>query len=773
MGRPINFTVDARLLRELGERLVGRPHIALGELIKNSYDADATRVTLRFEGDSIEISDNGHGMSEADFIARWMRIGTTQKARDQRSPGLKRPLTGSKGVGRLAAQLLAAELEIVSTALHTPSAITDPDPGPLEAGISASIRWSDAIEQEDLTSVTVDFDAAPARQRYAGNSAHGTLIRLTGLLAEWGAEQFRNLAQEIWVLQPPFEDAGSRRFEISLSTPFPDVQHSFDYQMGALLEIASATVSGRLLAVDEAGPPNAEQIVLDLFERKEDQDGEIEGATTTDVSERSDSPTRSAELLLDLVGYPRRTYIVQIPNCQIDSFEFQLRVFDLVNRQPLGIRVSEARSYLAAFGGVHLYDNGFRLPYYGPDNDWLQLEIDHARRLSHSRLLPPELQVTNAMQDLPSNKRVLGSASISTSREQRAAALSSRDSNKALAIQISRDRLAGNLAFKQLAKTVRVGIDLYAIARAQSKVRRILERPRPARRSATTAVAKAASVVETMRDELPVETYDVLRETIDLVAEELTIRDSEARAYASLLGSLATAGMTSLAYEHEVAAQRGRIDEVARNLESIARRSDEQIAAELGVLAGTLQDWGRRSERIRALFRPLLEEENRTQIARYRAQAVIDDVSETLRVLARRTSVDSSRVERDLLLPPGTYTAWSSVVQNILMNAYRATLEARPGRVMVDGKGTEGGGFVRFQDNGHGGVDPRRAERLFLPFQRSGAVTERAVALGLGGSGLGLTIVKMITDEIGCRVGFEEPDVGWSTAVKISWGKTQ
>ena len=37
------FTIDAELLRELGERLVGKPHIVLAELVKNSYDADATR----------------------------------------------------------------------------------------------------------------------------------------------------------------------------------------------------------------------------------------------------------------------------------------------------------------------------------------------------------------------------------------------------------------------------------------------------------------------------------------------------------------------------------------------------------------------------------------------------------------------------------------------------------------------------------------------------------------------------------------------------------
>ena len=107
------FTVDAELLRELGERLVGKPHIALAELIKNSYDADATQVTIKFSPseDCIEVSDNGHGMTFEEFRGFWMRIGTTHK-RERRSKNLGRQLTGSKGVGRLAVQFLANRMTI-------------------------------------------------------------------------------------------------------------------------------------------------------------------------------------------------------------------------------------------------------------------------------------------------------------------------------------------------------------------------------------------------------------------------------------------------------------------------------------------------------------------------------------------------------------------------------------------------------------------------------------------------------------------------------------
>jgi hypothetical protein len=62
----VRFQADSALLRELGERLVGQPHIALAELIKNSYHADATNCTIALERDSITVTDNGHGMSRSE-----------------------------------------------------------------------------------------------------------------------------------------------------------------------------------------------------------------------------------------------------------------------------------------------------------------------------------------------------------------------------------------------------------------------------------------------------------------------------------------------------------------------------------------------------------------------------------------------------------------------------------------------------------------------------------------------------------------------------------
>jgi hypothetical protein len=61
------FTIESRIIRELGERLVKEPEIALLELIKNSYDADATRTLVSFGTDAIIVTDDGGGLTIDEF----------------------------------------------------------------------------------------------------------------------------------------------------------------------------------------------------------------------------------------------------------------------------------------------------------------------------------------------------------------------------------------------------------------------------------------------------------------------------------------------------------------------------------------------------------------------------------------------------------------------------------------------------------------------------------------------------------------------------------
>ena len=139
-----SFTIDTHLFRELGELLVGRDSTALIELIKNSYDADATEVVVlgqRLNDPDrgvIVITDNGSGMTPTQFKQGFLRVASRMKDGERLSGQLKRRYTGAKGIGRLAAHKLARLLEVQS--------ISDADNDGNVAAVQARIDW-DAIER--------------------------------------------------------------------------------------------------------------------------------------------------------------------------------------------------------------------------------------------------------------------------------------------------------------------------------------------------------------------------------------------------------------------------------------------------------------------------------------------------------------------------------------------------------------------------------------------------------------------------------------------------
>lgn len=99
------FSVSARVAMQLGRESVASSNTAIVELVKNAYDADARRVTLRFTGlgtdeATLVVSDNGHGMTEDELREHWLCIGTTNK-QDSRLSKAGRIQTGEKGLGRL------------------------------------------------------------------------------------------------------------------------------------------------------------------------------------------------------------------------------------------------------------------------------------------------------------------------------------------------------------------------------------------------------------------------------------------------------------------------------------------------------------------------------------------------------------------------------------------------------------------------------------------------------------------------------------------------
>lgn len=770
MRKVENFTVDAKLLRELGERLVGRPHIALAELIKNAFDADARCVEITFADDRIEVVDDGHGMSHRIFVDRWMRIGTTHKEADRVSPELERNLTGSKGVGRLAAQLLARSLTIQSVALKNPelegmTRRRNARRNQVHPQIDATIDWDDAIKNDDLTSIQIDIGINDPSARFAGGSTVGTRLVLDDLTTDWDAERFRRLAREIWSLQPPFdvEDDDEVGFQVVLVSDQDDVEDVFEDQMRAVLDIWSARITGALREDDGSKVTFEFGMAQRPLKRRK----------TTSKLAAADIPQKLPDRILDVtveMADRTKTFSVRVPGSAIHELTYEIRIFDLNNRQPKGVKVETARQYLRDFGGVHIYDSDFRLPYYGPDEDWLGIEAFHAHRRSALPLLPASMQVEDAGQDMPTNHRIYGLTRISTGAEGMHAGEHGLAATDTLTIQVTRDRLVDNDAFALLRKLVKVGMEIYTLERARRRAAETSTRKSGSSRGSNPsgAYAEVLGIIRDNRDALPAATYKHVEKVLVGAINDTNSLAQSARAHSALLGALATAGMSALAYEHESSKQRNRISRASSRMAKLAKTLDGPQAEQVAALSKELKDWTLRTDRLRGLFSPLLDESDRTEVVAYPASQLLQDVCDNAEVLARGTKVTVASFDEPLDLPPASYAAWTSVFQNLVINAFNATLSTPVRCVDISLGRDHRSGWVLVQDTGVG-VDMEDAERFFEPFERDSPADPEAAALGLGGSGLGLTIVQMISEEVGAEVQFVEPDADHSTAVKVSW----
>ena len=118
----VHFKVSPRVIFQLGESLISDEIQALVEIIKNSYDADASFVKIEIdssENNEIIITDNGKGMNYEELISSWLHIANsskrTQRLENRLTEKNRMPL-GDKGLGRLGLQIIGSDLYIETKA---------------------------------------------------------------------------------------------------------------------------------------------------------------------------------------------------------------------------------------------------------------------------------------------------------------------------------------------------------------------------------------------------------------------------------------------------------------------------------------------------------------------------------------------------------------------------------------------------------------------------------------------------------------------------------
>jgi len=368
----VGFRPRARLLRTLGDDLISSETVALVELVKNAYDADAQRVLIAFnaplltgEG-SIEILDDGEGMSRETVLGVWMEPATPNRKQVRKSRRRKRAVLGEKGIGRFAAARLAQFLE-----MHTKQSDA-------QAELHVSVDWSqfegeetylDEVEISWEEGSEADFakDGRMAALKGLGNRKqiprHGTILQAKSLNIDWHEEQLIELKTGLSRLVSTRVGAKQKDFAIGLELP-----EGFEHLAG------------------EVQPPET----LSKPQYRLVASVKANGYADMEVSRTVDGRQRKrSEKQVNLWQKERP------PQC--GPLEIELRVWDR-DAESLEKLVTKRRSLrdvrkdLNAAAGVSVYRDSFRVfPYGEPGNDWLRLDLrrvqNPTRRVSNNQVV--------------------------------------------------------------------------------------------------------------------------------------------------------------------------------------------------------------------------------------------------------------------------------------------------------------------------------------------------------------------------------------------------
>jgi len=433
--RGLRFRPRARLMDTLGRELISSERVALVELVKNSYDADATCVVVTISGDidesgaivaesgCISVLDDGHGMDEDRMLDAWLEPATAFRRQRRSRPGGRRVL-GEKGVGRFAAAKLGDRLELASKSedgdeVHLQLDWRDfrddakyLEDIELDLRIGSTSVFSPDGEAETVWSAQPDIGTDPRARPSVG---HGTLVRISQLHSRWTSELVGELRRSLSMLVSPFaHDRGVvDNFRIYIDAPEVFSAHVGEVSCTDLLSRHHYSLSAEVKAT---------------------------GAATVLMSLK-DAPDQ--ELELDLSS-------PQTGVLRCGPFEIFLYVWD---RDPESMRILGehlggrriAKDLLDSTSGVSIYRDGFQvLPYGEKGDDWLGLD---ARRVQN-----PTLAL--------SNNQIVGYILIS------------RDGNPDLVDQSSRERLVETPALADLREAVKTLLNTLESKRYKVRPRR-------------------------------------------------------------------------------------------------------------------------------------------------------------------------------------------------------------------------------------------------------------------------------------------------------------
>lgn len=342
------FKPRARLLLALGNQLIKEEGIALFELVKNSYDADATKAVVLLsnidnpkEG-QIVISDDGTGMDWETVTKVWLEPGTDFREK-QVLEGVKtkkfhRTPLGQKGIGRFGAHKLGRNIELITRSDKSDE-------------IVVAIDWTDFEKKKYLEEIPVTVHER--KPLLFTNRRTGTQITITGLSTAWNRGMLRSIARSINSICSPFKS--------------PD---SFKAVLDVRDEDKKEWLEG-LVTWKEAVEFKLFKATCDFEKDQLSYTYEFTPwKTMTKVKGRK--PEKKNMTLMD----EETRQPLNLSRYRIGKFKLDLFIFDLdANILALGVTDKKGlKEFLRFNGSIRVYRDGVRVYDYGePGNDWLDL----------------------------------------------------------------------------------------------------------------------------------------------------------------------------------------------------------------------------------------------------------------------------------------------------------------------------------------------------------------------------------------------------------------
>jgi signal transduction histidine kinase len=712
----LRFVVDAGAITHLGKDSIKDHSTAVVELVKNSYDAGASIVqidiTTRGNSKSIRIADNGSGMTEVDVMRKWLRIGYSEKGRN-RHIGTRRR-TGEKGIGRISADRLGANLKLSTRAAK-------------DKGFGLEVNWDEfATTGRDLMLVPFkrvpnpNFSFPPGRKPM---DESGTELLIEGLRNDWLDADFKRLHEELSMLMPL--SANRDDFAITITTD------------------AETPYQGTIEPIELPKP----ELSINVTYRNDDDVEYI----ITDSSGIAKGPVKTpwrglVQYVKDIKGIDRRDNLA----CGPLSFEIFFYPRESHFARGRGLSLQKLKTFLGLHGGVKIYRDQISVKPYGFDGkdgeDWLNLGERHAA--------DPAGIARDTWSVLRS--QLVGSVYIG------------RDQNENLQDSAGREGLIHNEAYYDLRALVLAGIRLLEIHR--HAVHKELTKDKPKRPSSKQQLEEYRNELQVLRDELDElkteledresEAANSARRQLELVITGTTEAEKSIEDLLDknrTMGGLATIGISAAVFGHEtqiaishfktkVALVEARMNDPLEYREKILSGLADAVSA-----ASRIADWGsfalskvRRDKRTRRIV-DVHELVNRT----------LNDLgpamkARTIEVIPDIDSISARSFEMDI----------EAVLLNLLTNSYSACLAgSEPRKIKVRLKQEvfeQVAGFcITVSDTGPG-VPEELREIIWEPLFTTKTGGEGHET----GFGLGLSIVQSIVEDLkGVREVSDDPEL--------------